>query len=65
MRNAKLHIQILINDEIIFEINNFPSKKHLEQFRGGDEFANGDINLKETYICYINEYMFDSVKKII
>ena len=63
MRNARLHIQIIINDEIVLEINNFPSKNIIDQFRGNDNFANGDINLKETYICDINKYMFDSVKK--
>ena len=63
MRNAKLHIQILINDEKVFEINDFPSKKILAQFKNDNLYINNDINLKETYICDINEYMFDSVKK--
>ena len=63
MRNAKLHIQVLINDVKVLEINNFPSKKILEQFKNEDTHINNDINLKETYICDINEYMFDAVKK--
>ena len=86
MRNARLIIQIIINNEKVFEINNFPSKKMLDQF--SDDYIDMDMNnnyinlegdnimdnkenkntinnikLKETYICDINESMFDSVKK--
>ena len=68
MKNAKLHIQIIINEKIVLEINNFPSKKILELFNEEDimdieDDKEEDINLKETYICDINEYMFDSAKK--
>ena len=67
MRNANLNIQIIINDQKVFEINNFPSKKILKQFDDNEKMDIGmnsdtDINLKETYICDINDYMFDSVK---
>ena len=69
MKNAKLHLSIIINDEQVFEINDFPSKKILNQFNDDnimdiEEDDNDDgINLKETYICDIYEYMFNSGKK--
>lgn len=60
MKNANLILQILINDQVVLEINNFPSKKILNQFNN-DNYNNKGINLKETYICDINEYMFNAV----
>lgn len=67
MKNANLNLKIIINDQNVFEINNFPSKKILEQFNDGqnmdiDTDSDTEINLKETYICDINDYMFDSIK---
>ena len=62
MKNAKLLLQIIINEQIVFEINNFPSKKILNQFNNDEINNNNDINLKDTYICDINEHMFNSVK---
>ena len=62
MKNANLILQILINDQVVLEINNFPSKKILNQFNNDNyNYNNTDINLKETYICDINEYMFNAV----
>ena len=60
MKNAKLHLRISINDQVVFELNNFPSKKILEQFNNNE--INDENNLIDTYICDINEYMFESVK---
>ena len=62
MKNANLLLQIIINDQIVFEINNFPSKKILNQFNEDENNNNNDINLKDTYICDISEHMFDSVR---
>ena len=62
MKNANLLLQIIINDQIVFEINNFPSKKILNQFNEDESNNNNDINLKDTYICDISEHMFDSVR---
>ena len=57
MRNAKLIMQIIINDEIIFEMNNFPSKKILEQ-----SSIKKFNKLNEVYICDIKKHMFNAVK---
>lgn len=59
MRNAKLRLQIIINDELIIETPKFPSKKVLEQsyLKRTD-----DIKLYDVYICDINKYMFESVE---
>ena len=62
MKNANLLLQIIINEQIVFEINNFPSKKILNQFNEDEINNNKDINLKDTYICDISEHMFDSVR---
>ena len=66
MRNANLRIKISINDKVVFEINNFPSKKILEQFRNNiiidDENNEDHIKLYDTFICDINEHLFDTVK---
>ena len=65
MKNANLLLQIIINEQVVFEINNFPSKKILNQFNNdimNDLDDNNDIKLKDTYICDISEHMFDSVK---
>ncbi len=72
MKNAKLKLQIYINNIVVFEKNDFPSKAILKQFNedkniildSDDENGNDndDIKLKDTYICDINSYMFDSVK---
>lgn len=68
MKNANLNLQIIINDQKVFEIIHFPSRKILKQFKDenmeidNDSDSKKDINLKETYICDINDYMFDSVK---
>ena len=65
MRNANLRIKISINDKVVFEINNFPSKKILEQFRNDnimDEDDDKNIKLKDSFICDINEHLFDCVK---
>lgn len=62
MKNANLLIQIIINEQIVFEINNFPSKKILNQFNEDENNNKNDINLKDTYICDISEHMFDSVR---
>ena len=46
-------------------MDNFPSKKILEEFKNGDDDENtnnNDIKLKDTYICDINKQMFDSAK---
>ena len=71
MKNAKLKLQIYINNVVVFELNNFPSKSILQQFNensnimidSDDENDNNDddIKLKDTYICDINSYMFDSI----
>ena len=58
MRNAKLKLQITINDQIVFESDNFPSKKILEESHV-DIFNN---ELKDVFICDINKHMFDAVK---
>ena len=57
MRNAKLIMQIIINDEIVFEMNNFPSKKILEE-----STINNFNKLNEVYICDINKYMFNTIQ---
>ena len=62
MRNANLRLTISINDRVVFEINNFPSKKILEQFKKNKNDDENVIDLKDTYICDINEHMFDCVK---
>ena len=58
MRNAKLKFQIIINDQIVFETDNFPSKKILDESHV-DIFNN---ELKDVFICDINKHMFDAVK---
>ena len=58
MRNAKLKLQIIINDQIVFETDNFPSKKILDESHV-DIFNN---ELKDVFICDINKHMFDAVK---
>ena len=58
MRNAKLKLQIIINDQIVFEMDNFPSKKILDESHV-DIFNN---ELKDVFICDINKHMFDAVK---
>ena len=58
MRNAKLRLQIIINDQIIYEMPNFPSKKILEK----SSLKNPDSELNDVYICDINKYMFEAVK---
>ena len=58
MRNAKLKLQITINDQIVFESDNFPSKKILEESHV-DIFNN---ELKDVFICDINKHMFEAVK---
>ena len=58
MRNAKLRLQIIINDQIVYEMPNFPSKKILEK----SSLKNPDSELNDVYICDINKYMFDAVK---
>ena len=63
MKNANLRIQITINNDIVLEIKNFPSNKILSQFEHENLYVNNDINLKESFICDINEYMFDSGEK--
>jgi hypothetical protein len=72
MKNAKLKMQIYINNIVVFEKNDFPSKSILKQFNednkiildsdGENDTDDDDIKLKDTYICDINSYMFDSVK---
>lgn len=65
MKNANLLLQIIINDKVVYEMDNFPSKKILEEFKNGDDDENtnnNDIKLKDTYICDINKQMFDSAK---
>ena len=59
MRNAKLRLQITINEQIVFEIDNFPSKKILDESHV-DIFNN---ELKDVFICDINKHMFDAGKK--
>ena len=59
MRNAKLRIQIIINDQLVFEIPNFPSKTILEQSLVEDT---KNVELKDVYICDINKHMFSAVK---
>lgn len=71
MKNAKLKLQIYINNIVVFEKNDFPSKAILEKFNEDNNIMldsddendkdNDDIKLKDTYICDINSYMFDSV----
>ena len=58
MRNAKLRLQIIINDEVVFEAVDFPSKKILEQ----STIKNKTNELYDVYICDINKHMFDAVK---
>ena len=58
MRNAKLRLQIIINDEVVFEAVDFPSKKILEQ----STIKNKTNGLYDVYICDINKHMFDAVK---
>ena len=58
MRNAKLRLQIIINEQIVYEMPNFPSKKILEK----SSLKNPDSELNDVYICDINKYMFDAVK---
>ena len=58
MRNAKLRLQITINEQIVFEADNFPSKKILDESHI-DEFNN---ELKDVFICEINKHMFDAAK---
>ena len=62
MKNANLRLTISINDRVVFEINNFPSKKILQQFINNKNDDEKNINLKETYICDINEHMFECVR---
>lgn len=58
MRNANLTLQIIINDKLVFEMENFPSKEILEQ-----SFNNGlNAELKDVYICDINKQMFDMAR---
>ena len=65
-----LNLKIFINNIVVFELNNFPSKAILGQFNednniiidSDDENDDNDIKLKDTYICDINSYMFDSIK---
>mgnify|MGYP006916215428 FL=1 len=55
MRNANLTLQIIINDKLVFEMENFPSKEILEQ-----SFNKGSNDeLIDVYICDINKQMFD------
>ena len=79
MKNAKLILQVTINDTLVYEINDFPNKDILSQFEDDDNKINIDkyfgededieitkfdnINLKETFICEITEEMFDKVNK--
>lgn len=57
MRNAKLVMQIIINDEIVFEREDFPSQRIL------NESTIKQFNkLNEVYICDIKKNMFDKVK---
>ena len=58
MRNAKLILQIIINDQSVFEIPNFPSKEILKQ----SSIKNPDNELNDVYICDINKHMFEAVK---
>ena len=58
MRNAKLRLQIIINDQTVYEMPNFPSKEILEK----SSIKNPDNKLNDVYICDINKYMFEAVK---
>ena len=75
MKNAKLIMKITINNIVVYETNDFPNSKILENFNNNEinnfiddlmndegEENNNNINLKETYICDINEEMFDKIK---
>ena len=58
MRNAKLRLQIIINDQTVYEMPNFPSKEILEK----SSIKNPDNKLNDVYICDIYKYMFEAVK---
>ena len=75
MKNAKLIMKITINNIVVYETNDFPNSIILENFNNNEinnfiddlmndegEENNNNINLKETYICDINEEMFDKIK---
>ena len=75
MKNAKLIMKITINNIAVYETNDFPNSQILENFNNNEinnfiddlmndegEENNNNINLKETYICDINEEMFDKIK---
>lgn len=58
MRNAKLKLQITINNQIVFEMDNFPSKKILDE----SHVNIFNDELKDVFICDINKHMFDGVR---
>jgi len=63
MKNAKLLLQVFINQHNIYTLKNFPSNELIEQYESFQTENNENIKLREYLICSITKKMFDDANK--
>ena len=59
MKNARLILQVSINGNIIYTLDNFPSNDLIEQDNREEKEKEKNIKLKEYLICSLTKKMFD------
>ena len=59
MKNARLILQVSINGNIVYTLNDFPSNELLEQDQREEKEKEKNIKLKEYLICSISKKMFE------
>ena len=64
MKNAKLLLQVFINQHNIYTLKNFPSNDLIEQYESFQTENDLNIKLREYLVCSITKKMFDDANKI-
>ena len=59
MRNARLILQVSINGNIVYTLNDFPSNELIEQDTRDEKEREKNIKLREYLICSITKKMFE------
>ena len=59
MRNARLILQVSINDNIVYTLKDFPSNELIEQDTRDEKEKEKNIKLREYLICSITKKMFE------
>ncbi len=63
MKNAKLLLQVFINQHNIYTLKNFPSNDLIEQYESFQTENDLNIKLREYLVCSITKKMFDDSNK--